>query len=669
MLKRYFKYLIKVLFLVVILSSLLIFNWPYLKGDLGVSYSLERYNVEPTTKPSVIEAATWIDAHRKEEGFFRTLWLPVDDELYDSLRWLDRYKFTADPITDPAGASYVKETWNSLLLGETTHVGSLLGLASVKYVILALESSYRNGLHMQGDPRDLAKILNEQQDLELVVNNTNYLIYKNREFQPQVTVHTLIPVVEGNLVKDIQSVGLGKAIFDFEDWVALPEGWSQLSPFGPRVFPSTSPVHSGNYSVGLNPHKDVSIQSPPLTMDMDSMSLNFSVYIPNDQDFIADNFCGLAIKDATGLAWIRYPLETDNSTADWLVAKNFNNLPTGMWLNLTIDNVGRDWRAVHGSAPMKMPITIILVNNQKNSTIYFDDIVVSSLTGGREHAPEPSGVAYDLFKALNPNMQVYLLSINESVAENIQFGYSSPRVIMGNDDHAYNNTIAIFEIGSKEGFLLGRSGEAYFQFYASRDDIYRAALLGSSLSENITITVISPSNNYPIQRRAPTLYQTEKFFLNRGIYELVVRNEGTETANIRALAIFTKGSEELLDKHATEYSLEKLSNIEYKIYLKNSKPVVIILAESYHPDWQIYPQNFPHFRAYGWENGYYIDKPGQYSFRLFFKEQEVRDLYTAIWAASWLVLIVLMGYTYRREIFAAGRDLRKLVVNRTRAGS
>jgi hypothetical protein len=149
----------------------------------------------------------WLDLRREDEGFFRTLWLPC--ERFVGAKVLVRY----DPLT-LAGSSteldYMSLSLLPLLQGNTEEVGKLLAPYNVKYIVISLERwegkflepYYRGtpriaqqepwGWWPMGDPEEYVALINKQEDLKLVANDPDFLIYQNMDFIPQshITVYT-----------------------------------------------------------------------------------------------------------------------------------------------------------------------------------------------------------------------------------------------------------------------------------------------------------------------------------------------------------------------------------------------------------------------------------------------------------------------------------------------
>jgi len=98
-----------------------------------------------------------------------------------------------------------------------------------------------------------------------------------------------------------------------------------------------------------------------------------------------------------------------------------------------------------------------------------------------------------------------------------------------------------------------------------------------------------------------------------------------------------------------EVSSERKGSSLYEGKLKLNKPALLIFKETFHPDWQlelsenqsIYtPQK--HYLANLYANAWYIDKPGEYNFKISFTPQNYVTLGMIIAALSYVGLLILL---------------------------
>ena len=101
----------------------------------------------------------------------------------------------------------------------------------------------------------------------------------------------------------------------------------------------------------------------------------------------------------------------------------------------------------------------------------------------------------------------------------------------------------------------------------------------------------------------------------------------------------------------------RISSSEYNIKVKGSRgPFVLVFANSYHPGWEVSYDNGKlshdyHFVINGYENGYIIDKQGDFSLDLMFTPQKVYRKYFGLSGGFILLgaLFILVASLRRRE--------------------
>lgn len=184
-------------FVVLLLAGSHLFtNWPVLTGDFRGSYS------SLDMPKAYSEVNGWLNV---QSGDFRVLWLPSNDYLkYD---W-SKNRSIAEPVryssekptiqmVDPARDA---SPWTSLsvlqlnhLLEQnvTRHVGVILGLMNVKYVV------FRSDVVSPSYP-DMLSSLKAQKELRLVLDNRPLYVFENTRFLPKVRVPSeSLMVVDG----------------------------------------------------------------------------------------------------------------------------------------------------------------------------------------------------------------------------------------------------------------------------------------------------------------------------------------------------------------------------------------------------------------------------------------------------------------------------------------
>ncbi|GAH18172.1 unnamed protein product, partial [marine sediment metagenome] len=143
------------------------------------------------------KAGNWLDEHRKKEGPFRTLWVPLDPVNLGTekgLRWIDTHKFNPPQwagLYHLPNLNYVESVLNSLCGNHTDRIGALLVHGNVKYIVVNLRSLQKgpvslvgmhNSFYPTGDPKGFLEILNQQRDLKLAFSDSDFVVYENKEF-------------------------------------------------------------------------------------------------------------------------------------------------------------------------------------------------------------------------------------------------------------------------------------------------------------------------------------------------------------------------------------------------------------------------------------------------------------------------------------------------------
>ena len=112
---------------------------------------------------------------------------------------------------------------------------------------------------------------------------------------------------------------------------------------------------------------------------------------------------------------------------------------------------------------------------------------------------------------------------------------------------------------------------------------------------------------------------------------------------------------------------QKISSTEYIVKIENtSKPFYLILAESYDDNWkafingkeQVSDKN--HLTIGGFANGWYLNKAGHFTVRLYFEPQKYHDIGLAVYLAIVSIASLSVIYSYKRDIRANASKLLTL---------
>lgn len=205
------------IFYSVILLALSLYMWPFFTGDMAFPKAgRQRIDI-----PEVFEkAGKWLSTQRTKEGFFRTYWVPLDFEPTEvSLRWIDTDRLgfpLGGELYGLRGQNYALFLAEAICNADTKHMGLLFGLFNVKYALINLTSSQEDSCriendYIQGDPNNFVEILDRQTDMELILNEKEFKVYKNKEFIPHLAIYENIlffPQTKASLFEQIKEVSL-----------------------------------------------------------------------------------------------------------------------------------------------------------------------------------------------------------------------------------------------------------------------------------------------------------------------------------------------------------------------------------------------------------------------------------------------------------------------------
>ena len=230
------------------------------------------------------DALEWVNERRINEGFFRTLWAPLDHRLSSTLLRLD------DPLTlysESHNQPYSEQVLRMIAENKTNIIGSYLGSASVKYIIvltgiteyedwfylpgyLVPPELYFTGSAYQlyGQPSEYVRFFDEQDDLKIVENNSAYKIYENLEFEPHINLYNNLllfsspeiaqktpfiyaKTLDTNII-DNSSIGEGPNLVVNSGFEEGFDGWTQGDPkIGAEFMIDSLESYSGENSVRI----------------------------------------------------------------------------------------------------------------------------------------------------------------------------------------------------------------------------------------------------------------------------------------------------------------------------------------------------------------------------------------------------------------------------------
>ncbi len=154
---------------------------------------------EPNYVPSyLLQLGNMFNAMRDTDGYFRVMWLPTDDYIKQALGVFD----PSDNLFPPINQSGYLFTYITNIVGEMqnntkTNLGKQLGALSIKYLVVlkSINQTMPIGIwyygpipqFIIGSPADFIQVLSKQDDLTVVNETSDYVVFENQDFIPMIT--------------------------------------------------------------------------------------------------------------------------------------------------------------------------------------------------------------------------------------------------------------------------------------------------------------------------------------------------------------------------------------------------------------------------------------------------------------------------------------------------
>lgn len=668
------------------ISVVLVFNIALYEGGrlLRGDMALHEYRGTEFVVPTVcLNAGNWLDARRREDGFFRTLWCPLDFHTQRSLTWLDPYTFSVPAQGEVLGLpniDYVKFALELFCVGRTSHLGSLLAPANVKYVIVNLAFGDRGparivGTHKtyypMGEPMAFVEILNEQEDLRLVAREGEFLVYENTEFIPHIVAYDRAFFVASPSHVDHSSISQNVTEnlilnpgfeLDLTPWKAFPEK---------GVSPDDAVSRSGRFGVKLTNERRGTIQ------------LRQSLHVYGGEQYDVSFWMKIGNANSSGLKLVWYD--------EWYVASEEKPIREDVLEKASGKEI--DWWQVTArvTSPMnavRMDVVCLggwSYDGVNPGSTWFDDVSVlgvysplpgptSSLSSmmALSHIPsfdldgqllffEEGGIAVDEARTIRDHSDALVL-LNDSPKNIDDISADKHLILIMEAEAAFipesGYWIHPLESSASNGYVMTcmGGGEATGDFSVPRSGRYRMALRAST-DGHVILTVDGETK--------PTLtkgvsgfqwFETDPFLLEGGVrHEVSIRCDGDSTALDELVVFSANDGEELKEilESARHRSWEPLSErvnpTEYRVEVRSGDPFFLVLGESYDPNWSAYlnGERLEHFKSSRWSNGFYSEEGG--TITIIFDRQKSRDQTLAMWAGTWLFVFTAIAYTSVRR--------------------
>jgi len=645
----------------------------------------------------------WLETHTDyEEEFFRILWLSSKVTLRDLSNF-----YPSTPAFHSSSSNLSRFILTPFLEGRTREFGLILALIDVKYVVVNMLTTYESTtphiseqegyFYASGDPEEFVRLLENQEDLKIVANNTDFVIYENLDFTPSISVYddfVLIPTfatpkAPAPLFSLIPNAGFEDGNFD--DWCQyVQEPWRQRFW---KIDNVTS--HSGPCSL------------MGVAMDMDD---GFQLSIPVKENTTYYISGWMKIENAKSAHYLVQFLNEEGK----MLREVHPQLYTGSGYGT------RDWWQF-GILATTPPSTTnakiwcgkgVSFDGKNPAITWFDDLVFmpadlfSSFTA-TEWSENPGKALFyvsDLLSEISDfdsNTNLILLPSSNTMMERY-WNISKVAVYMGGieseEETEYIDRdmtlLFIFEsevylspvsgnwsrleattLSNQMALSLTGSGRAELEFFAPRDGYYRTTINMAAHGE-VSVQTDNSTSIISGTEGKSKWYETSPSYLERGDHTITVDFKGDFMNIDRILVTSSKeGNLRIQDMFDENQSLEtkavRISETKYEVRTKSEKPVYVVLSQSYHDLWKASLEDgtelehFP-FLLYGWANGFYLSEQGEHFIEINFEEQKTRAIQIVVFSSFWLFLIGGTLYTSKSVRYASKRVLKKLIGNVTK---
>lgn len=159
------------------IGAMLIYNWPYLNGYLGLD---TRQSFAPDTVFENI--SSWI--HANDAGVYRTLIVPYDHRTELHIQNQDPYIYSLKFNIDTSLMRYFNFIEGSF--NATTELGRLLAPLTIKYVVVNKIVTLQDFPFFlkEYSPQLLEGILSKQKDMNKIYETDSFSVYENKAFVP-----------------------------------------------------------------------------------------------------------------------------------------------------------------------------------------------------------------------------------------------------------------------------------------------------------------------------------------------------------------------------------------------------------------------------------------------------------------------------------------------------
>ncbi len=539
-------------------------------------------------------AREWLEEHRAAEGFFRTAWLPSGGLV--GCKVLMRY----DPLTFgiPSDEDYTTFCLMPLLQGNTVDAGRLLAPFDVKYVVVSLERWEEKYLEhwYQGTPR--------------LAFQSPFGWWPTGD--PQRYADLL------NKQRDLKLVASDPGFLIYENLDFVPR--SHISVYNKLFF--VAPMSS--------------IIEPYETNDLMRLDSRTTTTVDGAK-YATDSSVGPSNQSTAMM-----PGPAQNP--EFLYGHNGVSFPYDHLEGWTACEEDFPYQYLRGMMLIRVPELLSkapYLNDSHHLLVYGD--FMSSDEDKNQYLNRSDAVIFlggSVSSERLTDKPKALLFVHEAEASLIP-SQGSQRIVQGST-LCYGHGVEVQ--GDWEGGM---------DFFAPRTSDFRVLLQADS--QDITIDIdglpVAIVHSYAGQHGF-AMYETEAIHLKKGNHRLSLRFKGDRATLDQILLLSTKQKnatfEDIFASKQPVYNFTEINPSQYNLELRSKDPCLIILKDSFHPEWQAYDEageSLTHMSAlsWGWANGFYLAEGNEKNVTIIFGREKPREIAITIWEITLGSLIVAIG--------------------------
>jgi len=234
------------------------------------------------------------------------------------------------------------------------------------------------------------------------------------------------------------------------------------------------------------------------------------------------------------------------------------------------------------------------------------------------------------------------------------------------------------DVSASNGYVLHCKGlgEAVKKFLIPREEYYKIGVRGSREAQ-FTLKVdgipLDVNGNERTQDKF-IWFETKSINLEQGWHNMTVICSSEKTT-FDEIVIFSVEQEDNQLKGVFDITLNqsfslisrRINPTEYQIEITSAKPLFLFFGESFHPSWnaRVNGEELRHFKVYDWANGFYLDKVGNLNIQITFDEQNIRNQIINLWALFCALIMIFVVYT--RYVIIARTPVWEAIMKAVRA--